>query len=125
MAVLISAVALLISGLNLGIEFKGGVVWEFASKDITVTAVQDTMKANGLTEASVQTVTSQDSGARRIRVKVGPQTEAKILQVTDALQDLAMTHVIGLSIFVYQILRFFVNVDDFFLKLLAVEREHA
>ena len=87
--VLISAVALLISGLNLGIEFKGGVVWEFASKDISVTAVQDTMKANGLSEASVQTVTSQDSGARRIRVKVGPQTEAKILQVTDALQKQA------------------------------------
>ena len=88
-AVLISVVSLLISGLNLGIEFKGGVVWEFASKDLSITAVQDTMKANGLTEASVQTVTNQDSGARRIRVKVGPQDEAKILAITAVLQKQA------------------------------------
>ena len=57
-AVLICVAALFIQGLNLGIEFEGGGVWEApASEDVTTDAIQKTASNIGMADARVQRIT--------------------------------------------------------------------
>ena len=53
-AVLICVAALIIQGLNLGIEFEGGGVWEApASEEVTTDEIQKTASNVGMTDARV------------------------------------------------------------------------
>ncbi|MGQ0832178.1 MAG: protein translocase subunit SecF [Microthrixaceae bacterium] len=63
-------VSLYFRGLNLGIDFEGGVVWEVPAGDVSVSEAQDAMDAAGLEGATVQSLTSE--GTARIRVKAEP-----------------------------------------------------
>lgn len=91
--ILISVFSLGFRGLNLGIDFKGGVVWEFPSKTVSVSNVRDALTPFGLSDAKVQTLVNQGTGERRMRVETGPQTEAKIQQVTGSFETLSGTNV--------------------------------
>ena len=65
--ILIGVVALVANGLNLGIDFEGGVVWEFPVGDTSVDEVRDELADAGLADAKVQSLES-DEGVR-IRVQ--------------------------------------------------------
>ena len=74
----ITLVSLLGRGLNLGLDFKGGVVWDVPAKNgLTVGDVKSVLEANGIKgeDAKVQTVNGS-SGAR-VRVQTGVLDNAK------------------------------------------------
>ncbi|MSO59255.1 MAG: protein translocase subunit SecF [Ilumatobacteraceae bacterium] len=80
----ITVVSLISQGINLGIDFKGGVAWEVpASKTFGVDEARATLTANSVTakDAKIQTLTSGID--RRIRIQVGDQPTEKI----DALKQ--------------------------------------
>lgn len=77
--IVISSLSLFTRGLNLGIDFEGGVAWEFPSKNLTVAQTRDVMSADGLNDAKVQTL--QGTSGNRIRVQVGPQPTERQTQV--------------------------------------------
>lgn len=72
---LISLGSLLLSGLNLSIDFKGGVVWEVPSDTMTEQEARDVLDANGLNgaEAKVQILTNSNTGHRTLRIQVGTE----------------------------------------------------
>ncbi|MGE0309198.1 MAG: protein translocase subunit SecF, partial [Acidimicrobiia bacterium] len=68
---LISVISLFGRGLNLGIDFKGGVSWEFQANNVEVSQVEDILADAGLADGSrVQTLSS--ASGTRIRAQVGP-----------------------------------------------------
>ena len=60
-AVIICVAALLVRGLNLGIEFEGGGVWESpASEAVTTDTIDDAMSDVGMNDARIQRITGGD-----------------------------------------------------------------
>jgi preprotein translocase subunit SecF len=92
--VLLGVVALVGRGLNLGIDFTGGTVWEVPAGDADVTEVETAIRDLGYDDVSVQEVTQSGGGesTRTLRVEAeaaaGP--EAETTEALDALiTDLA------------------------------------
>jgi preprotein translocase subunit SecF len=84
----VSAVSLLTRDLNLGIDFEGGVAWEFPVQgDFDTDAAGDILSANGLNpdDAKIQTLGS--GGDERIRVQVAPQPQEVQQQVRQAFAE--------------------------------------
>ncbi|MEY2627736.1 MAG: putative protein-export rane protein SecF, partial [Actinomycetota bacterium] len=81
--IVITLVSLLAQGLNLGIDFKGGVAWEAPVKGgLTIDSARSILDDNKVesVNAKIQTLGSGDS--ERVRIQVGDQTQA----VRDAVQ---------------------------------------
>ena len=72
-------------GLNLGIDFEGGIVWEVPAGDVTVADAQDALDDNGLDGLTIQTLTSNDGV--RLRVEAAPTDDTE--QVQGVTQELA------------------------------------
>ncbi|MGH9242886.1 MAG: protein translocase subunit SecF [Acidimicrobiales bacterium] len=87
--ILAGVVALLVRGLNLGIDFVGGTVWEVESGGLSVTEVRDELAGVDLEGAKVQTVSSDEG--ERIRVQAEPldDPDAAATQRQDATALLA------------------------------------
>ena len=68
-------------GLNLGIDFEGGVVWEVPAGDVSVAEAQEAMTDAGLEGVTVQSLTAE--GEVRLRV------EAEPLEDTAAAQEIS------------------------------------
>jgi preprotein translocase subunit SecF len=66
--------ALLTSGLKLGIDFKGGTSWQFPANSTSVGAVRNVLEPLGGSDATIQTLTT-DKGTD-IRVEVGTKVNA-------------------------------------------------
>ena len=79
--------SLFIQGLNLGIDFKGGVAWEApATKDLTIDSAREVLEANKAESANAKIQTLGSGDGERIRIQVGEQPTT----VRDAVQsDLA------------------------------------
>jgi preprotein translocase subunit SecF len=93
--------ALFIRGLNLGIDFEGGTVWEVTANGATVADARDALADFGLEAAKIQTVSSDEGD--RIRIQSEPledPTEAEVQRrdVADALADLTGTEVEEVSV---------------------------
>lgn len=87
--VIITIVSLFARGLNLGIDFKGGVAWEVPAATLTidqVTAVIEDAKID-VSTAKVQELSGADG--RRIRVQVGDQSADVRSSVQNELAKLA------------------------------------
>ncbi|HEY8092301.1 MAG TPA: hypothetical protein VID93_00910, partial [Acidimicrobiales bacterium] len=71
--IVVSAISLIFQGLNLGIDFEGGVAWEFQANGQTVDDARAVLTENGIsgTDAKIQ-VLNGPSG-ERLRVQVGDQ----------------------------------------------------
>ncbi len=92
--ILAGVIALVVSGLNLGIDFKGGTVWEVPAKRAgsdSVASARDSIKPLGLGEATIQLLTPTGGGTKTIRVQAhltaatDADRNAKVQQVTDTL----------------------------------------
>ena len=63
--ILISLLSLFTRGLNLGIEFDGGVAWEVPAANTSVDETRGTLERFGVSDAKIQTL--RGSGGERIR----------------------------------------------------------
>ena len=102
---IISAVLLLVTlgslvgqGLNLGLDFEGGVAWEVSSTNISIEQARAVLDANGIsgTDAKVQERTSA-SGAVLL-IQVGDQSVAKREEVQAALATAAKVETQSVSV---------------------------
>jgi preprotein translocase subunit SecF len=89
--ILAGLIALFTRGLNLGIDFEGGTVWEVESGGASVEEARDALEPLGLSGARIQIVESDES--ERIRVQVEPvddtdEANVQRQEVTDALAEL-------------------------------------
>jgi preprotein translocase subunit SecF len=72
--VLLSVVSLFVRGLNLGIDFEGGVSWEVLAPDVSVGEAREALAGDGLADAKIQIV-----GEETLRVQ-GPEMPAEQVQ---------------------------------------------
>jgi preprotein translocase subunit SecF len=94
--VLIGLGSLFTRGLNLGIDFEGGVVWEVPAGDATVADAEDTMADQGIDDATVQTLESDDG--TELRVEAAPLGTEESDEVTAALAELTGSSVDEVSL---------------------------
>ncbi len=74
--ILLSLVSLLTRGLNLGIDFEGGVAWEFQANGQTVDDARQVLSANGVNPVDAKIQTLSGTSGQRLRVQVGAQSNA-------------------------------------------------
>ncbi len=77
-----------VRGLNLGIDFEGGGLWDVPDETSSVAEVRDALRSSGKQDAKIQVVTGSEG--RRIRVQADLEelgSEADV--VTDALAEQA------------------------------------
>jgi len=87
---LATVVALVLGGLNLGIDFKGGVAWEGpATATLDQDAVREVLEANGIETSNAKLQTLQGIDGERIRVQVGDQPDEVRVAVQKALAEKA------------------------------------
>jgi preprotein translocase subunit SecF len=89
----IGMLSLLFRGLNFGIDFKGGVVWEVPSQ-ASVTEVRNVLGSVSpdLRQAKIQVLTNRQKGTHTISVQAEANTtkdQAKVAKVTAALAKMA------------------------------------
>jgi preprotein translocase subunit SecF len=87
--IVVTVVSLFVQGLNLGIDFQGGVAWEVPAEQLTEDQVRDIVSAQGVevTDAKVQRLTS-DSGSRW-RIQVGDEPAETVQAVQQGLASAA------------------------------------
>jgi preprotein translocase subunit SecF len=91
--ILIGLVSLFVRGLNFGIEFKGGTVWEVSST-ATVTHVRDTIGqiSPDMRQATIEILTDRQTGKHTVRVSAqatATKDKTKVNAVTAALAKMA------------------------------------
>ncbi|MGY6502319.1 MAG: protein translocase subunit SecF [Acidimicrobiales bacterium] len=80
--------SLLVRGLNLGIDFVGGGVWEVPSEDLSIEATRDALRPSGNDDARIQVVTS-GTGIRSIRIQAGNEAVDDADTILAALAEVA------------------------------------
>ena len=85
--ILIGVAALGVNGLNLGIDFEGGVSWEAPAGHGSVSDMQDAVSSAGLEDPSVQSLGSSSGSVIRVQSKeiddkVKDKVEAAIIKET-------------------------------------------
>ena len=83
--ILLGLLSLWTRGLNLGIDFEGGTVWEVPAGDVSVAEAQDALADNGLSGLTVQSLTSADDAL--LRIEAEPIDDAA--QAREVTQELA------------------------------------
>jgi preprotein translocase subunit SecF len=84
--------SLFVNGLNLGIDFEGGVVWEVqVSDDVSIADAEDAVGGVLGDDVSVQELTSDDG--RSVRVQSADLSRDEESEVTGILADLGETDV--------------------------------
>ncbi len=95
----VTVVALVIGGLNLGIDFKGGVAWEApASATFGEAQVREVLEANDVETANAKIQVLSGTEGQRIRAQVGDQPDAVRQSVQQALAEKAGVDVQDVSV---------------------------
>ena len=94
----VAVISLLFQGLNLGIDFKGGVVWEVPSAQLTSEQARTVLAGEGVEAADAKIQTLSSGADERLRIQVGDQTEPVRLAVQAALADAAGVQVDDVSV---------------------------
>ena len=82
---LIAGGAWLFRGLNLGIEFEGGVTWEAQLGDVSVAEVRESLIPLGHADSRIQQLAG---GATRVRAELSARDTAEVEAVKRALAEL-------------------------------------
>ncbi len=87
--IVVTIISLVAQGLNLGLDFKGGVQWEVPSAKLTEAQARDVLTANGINAADAKIVTVSASGVERLRIQTSEQPAAVRQKVTNDLAKAA------------------------------------
>jgi preprotein translocase subunit SecF len=82
---LITLVSLFAQGLNLGLDFEGGVAWEVPSSNLTVSQARATLEAHGINGTSAKVQERTSASGRVLEIQVGDQSVAKRQEIQEAL----------------------------------------
>lgn len=85
-------------GLNLGIDFEGGVAWEVPAASLTIADVTEILEANGVDTADAKIQSLNGSDGPRIRVQVAEQSDATKSAVQGELAAMAKVDVQDVSV---------------------------
>ncbi|MCU1485459.1 MAG: protein translocase subunit secF [Actinomycetia bacterium] len=85
---------LFVRGLNLGIEFEGGVSWEVPAHGTSVAEVKDALTGTGLANPSVQSLGSSGGSVIRVQAEEAGKTDAEKKAFKDKV-DAALAKVTG------------------------------
>ena len=85
---IVAILSLVTRGLNLGIDFEGGGVWEVPVTDVSIEDARDVLEPLGAGDAKIQTVTGAQ-GDERIRVQSEITDPEVTSEITGALADMA------------------------------------
>ncbi|MEC7144578.1 MAG: protein translocase subunit SecF [Actinomycetota bacterium] len=91
--VLVSVGALVVRGLNLGIEFEGGTAWEVTAPGVSVADTREALGGTGAESGKIQTL-----GSDAIRVRADLDTQEEVAAVTATLAELASVDVTDVSV---------------------------
>jgi preprotein translocase subunit SecF len=85
LCILITLVSLFTRGLNLGLDFEGGVQWEVPAAHLSESDARDVLNANGIGGSDAKIVHVSASGVDRLRMEVGEEDQAVIQKVSNDL----------------------------------------
>src|SRR4051812_49441679 len=74
---LIGLGSLLFKGLNLGIDFEGGAVYQVTSQTLTIAQARDAISPLGISDPKVQELTSAQSRAIRVQTPTLDATKSQ------------------------------------------------
>ena len=83
---LVAGGAWIFKGLNLGIEFEGGVSWEFRADDLSTEEIRDALEPVGQGDARIQKL---GGDLWRVRAEIDPTDTEEVEEVSRALADVA------------------------------------
>ena len=94
----ITVASLLIQGLNLGLDFEGGVAWEVSATNLNVDDARALLDEHGIngTDAKIQERTSATGSV--LLIQVGDQSVAKRQEVKEALATAAKVDAESVSV---------------------------
>jgi preprotein translocase subunit SecF len=92
------SIALSVNGLNLGLDFTGGVAWDVPAADLSIDDVRGILNENGLngSDATIQERSSESGDI--IKVQVDDQPEEVRLRLQEAFADAAGVEPDGVSV---------------------------
>lgn len=96
--VLSGAISLLVQGLELGIDFRGGVAWEVQAGSLTDADARGVLQKNGVESANAKIQFLTGAGTQVMRVQVGDQPEDVRLAVQKSFAELAKTELQEVSV---------------------------
>lgn len=96
--VLAGAVSLLVQGLELGIDFRGGVAWEVPAGDLTNEDARSVLDANNIESSNAKIQFLTGSELQVMRVQVGDQPEEVRLAVQKSFAELAKVEIEEVSV---------------------------
>ena len=96
--VVAGAVSLLVQGLELGIDFRGGVAWEVPAGALTDQDARDVLDANNVETSNAKIQFLTGSELQVMRVQVGDQSEDTRLAVQQSFAELAKVEVQEVSV---------------------------
>ncbi|HEV2128308.1 MAG TPA: protein translocase subunit SecF [Thermomicrobiales bacterium] len=83
-------ISLIFNGLELGIDFTGGSVWEIRyTEEVNTSEIREVLVAEGRTEAQVQQVGDPDENRYQIRLRELAESSPEKERLTEALETLA------------------------------------
>jgi preprotein translocase subunit SecF len=89
----VTLVSIVANGLNLGIDFKGGVAWEVSAANISEQQARTILDDNGIAGASAKIQKRTSSSGSVLLIQVGDQTPQKRQEVQTALATAAKVQV--------------------------------
>lgn len=96
--IVVTTLSLFTRGLNLGIDFEGGVAWEVSAASITIEDVTTILESNKVDTADAKIQSLNGSDGLRIRVQVAEQSEATKSAVQGELAAKAKVDVQDVSV---------------------------
>ena len=83
--IVVTIVSLFAQGLNLGLDFEGGVQWEVPATNLTEADARQVLSNDGINPTDAKIVKVTASGVDRLRIQVGEQSPETIQKVYDDL----------------------------------------
>jgi preprotein translocase subunit SecF len=85
--IVVAIASLLFKGLNLGIDFEGGVAWEVPSATLTIDEARSVLDANGIESVNAKLQERDNQSGRVLFVQVGDQPPEVQAAVQQAFAD--------------------------------------